>query len=94
MAYGLFILHLARKHSGHGWLLYDTAFRQQIAAGSLLAWTDLNASMMASTVLSAPDLAGGHFCPLCQAVKRLSLSLHKSPGTAGRHCISTPVRNL
>ena len=68
MAYGLIVLHLARKHGGRGWLLYDATFRQQMAAGSLLAWTDLNASMMASTVLSAADPAGGHFCPLCQAV--------------------------
>ena len=68
MAYGLIVLHLARKHGGRGWLLYDAAFRQQMAVGSLLAWTDLNASMMASTVLSAADPVGGHFCPLCQAV--------------------------
>ena len=39
-----------------------------MAASSLLAWTDLNASMMASMVLSATDLAEGHFCLLCQAV--------------------------
>ena len=68
MAYGLIVLHLARKHGGRGWLLYDAAFHQQMAAGSLLAWTDLNASMMASMVLSAADPVGGHFCPLCQAV--------------------------
>ena len=37
MAYGLIVLHLARKHGGWGWLLYDAAFRQQMAAGSLLA---------------------------------------------------------
>ena len=62
MAYGLIVLHLARKHGGRGWLLYDAAFRQQMAAGSL-AWTDLNASMMAFMVLSAADPAGGHFLP-------------------------------
>ena len=39
-----------------------------MAAGSLLAWTDLNASMMASMALSATDPVGGYFCPLCQAV--------------------------
>ena len=39
-----------------------------MAAGSLLVGTDLNASMMASTVQSAADPAGGHFCPLRQAM--------------------------
>ena len=52
MAYGLIVLH---KHGSRGWLLYDTAFHQQMAAGSLLVWTDLNTSMMAFTVLSAAD---------------------------------------
>lgn len=46
VAYGLIILHSARKHGGHGWLLYDTALHQKIAAGSPLACTDLNASIM------------------------------------------------
>ena len=68
MAYGLIVLHLARKHGGWGRLLYNTAFHQQMAAGSLLAWTDLNALKDGIHVLSAADLAGGHFCPLCQVV--------------------------
>ena len=27
-AYGLIVIHLARKHGGRGWLSYDTMFRQ------------------------------------------------------------------
>ena len=39
-AYGQLVIHMARKHGGRGWLAYDTLFRQQRAAGSLLPWTD------------------------------------------------------
>lgn len=40
----------------------------QVAAGAPLRWNNLDASMMASTVLSAANPAGGLFCSLCHTV--------------------------
>ena len=51
-AYAMIIIRLSRKHSGSGWLLYDKQFRQHVTAGSTLPWADINASLMAATVLS------------------------------------------
>ena len=65
-AYGQLVIHMARKHGGRGWLAYDTLFRQQRAAGSLLPWTDINASLMAATVLgSGGESSTGKVCSLC-----------------------------
>ena len=48
------------------WLAYDTLFRQQRAAGSALPWTEINASLMAATVLgTGGEAAGGKVCALC-----------------------------
>ena len=35
-AYGMIVLQLAMKHGGCGWMSYDTAFRQQKAAGAAI----------------------------------------------------------
>ena len=55
MAYGKIIISLAQGHGGLGWAMYDSLFRQQVAAGAEPAQTQLNASLMAATVLSASN---------------------------------------
>jgi hypothetical protein len=60
-AYGQIIIHLAQKHGGKGWLSYDRLFRLQRAASSEFPWTEINTSLMASTVLTGP----GQSCSLC-----------------------------
>ena len=52
-AYGMLVIHLARKHGGRGWLAYDSMFRQQKAAGAPFKWEDLNPSLMAATVIGS-----------------------------------------
>lgn len=75
LAYGLIVLHLARKHEGRGWITYDQLFRQQAAAGSPMIWTELNSSLMAATVLGygGDSNPPGRSCSLCLA------SDHKRP---------------
>ena len=63
MAYGQIVLCLARRNRGKGWLAYDSAFHQQVLAGAPL---NLDASMMAATVLRSENV-GGLLCSLCQA---------------------------
>ena len=53
VAYALIIIQLARKHGGRGWLSYDSIFRQQLAAGAINKWSELNPSLMAATVLQS-----------------------------------------
>ena len=64
-AYGMIVLHLARKHGGSGWLLYDRQFRQQRAAGATMPWTEINPSLMAATVLSNSGGLQPRSCPHC-----------------------------
>ena len=52
LTYGVLIINLARQHAGRGWLAYDNKFRLQKAAGSMAPWTEINASLMALTVLA------------------------------------------
>ena len=59
VAYGQLIIHLSRKHSGRGWLLYDTLFRQQKAAGGAVPWSELSSSIVSLTVLETKS------CNLC-----------------------------
>ncbi len=64
-AYAMIIIRLSRKHSGSGWLLYDKQFRQHVTAGSTLPWADINASLMAATVLSHAGDRPCQSCSLC-----------------------------
>ena len=67
LAYGQIIIQMARKHGGNGWKNYDYLFRQQLAAGSNAVWSEVNPSLMASTVLgmgTGTD-AGHRLCTLC-----------------------------
>ena len=67
MAYGKIIISLAQGHGGLGWATYDSLFRQQVAAGAEPAWTQLNASLMAATVLGAGNEPQPRPCFRCQA---------------------------
>ena len=65
IAYGQLIISLWRKHGGRGWLLYDTLFRQQRAAGASYEWAELHQSMLASTVFGSGTESAGRSCALC-----------------------------
>ena len=53
MTYEKIIMSLVQRNGGLGWATYDTLFRQQVAAGAEAAWSQLNLSLMAATVLGA-----------------------------------------
>lgn len=50
--YGQVIVHLAQKHGGNGWQVYDCLFCQQFTAGANHPWAELYPSLMAATVLA------------------------------------------
>ena len=70
MTYGRLILREAQRHGGMGWLEYDRVFRQQAAVESATRWSELNLSLLASTVLSA-RAGPSTFCTLCQEADHL-----------------------
>ena len=67
MAYGKIIIALAQRHGGLGWAAYDALFRQQVAAGAEAAWSQLNPSLMAATVLGAAGEQSPRPCSHCRA---------------------------
>ena len=64
-AYGQIIIHLYQKHKGSGWLAYDKLFRLQKAAGASTPWSEINPSLMASTVLGNASIGLSRSCTLC-----------------------------
>ena len=67
LAYGRLLISEARRHGGLGWVDYDRAFRQQLAANPTLPWNSLVPGLQASTLLG--QRAGqGMFCTLCRGV--------------------------
>ena len=72
MAYGKIVISLAQKHGGLGWAMYDTLFRQQVAAGADSTWSQLNPSLMAATVLGASNESSPLPCTRCQASDHLT----------------------
>ena len=67
VAYTIIVINLAWSHSGCGWLSYDALFRQLKAAGGVFPWTEVNSSVMASTLLSMSGNSQGLWCRLCFA---------------------------
>ena len=63
----MIILQLIRKHGGNGGLLYDRKFRLQQAAGANLPCTDINPSLLATTVLGQAGEKPSLSCQLCMA---------------------------
>ena len=93
-AYGMLILHLARKHTGSGWLVYDHQFRQHQAAGANLPRANISSSLMAATVLSRAGSGPGHSCSLCLAADHTqddcALAPLKSHSTHSPHSALQP----
>ena len=66
MAYGKMIIREAGRHGGEGWKVYDTLFRQMVAADKTTPWSKLNPTLYATTFLSMRDPHGqGAQCPIC-----------------------------
>ena len=66
MAYGKMIIREAGRHVGEGWKVYDTLFRQMVAADKTIPWSKLNPTLYATTFLSLRDPHGqGVQCPIC-----------------------------
>ena len=86
-AYGQLIIHLSRKHSGRGWLLYDTLFRQQKAVGRIAPWSELSSSIVSSTVLETKScnlcFSSDHISAEC-AMRFLESQSERSQGSGGR----------
>ena len=61
LSYGRILLNLAQRHNGQGWLEYDRAFRQQVAADPSIQWNNLNPS-------HGSHCSVGPLCPHCQEV--------------------------
>ena len=68
LAYARLIIREAQRHGGQGWLDYDHAFRQQVAADPTIPWNILNPSLQASTILGRGGTNSGSFCSLCRGV--------------------------
>ena len=65
LTYAQIFIREAHRHGGASWLEYDRVLRQQAALDPALQWQNLNASLFATTILSArggPSLS----CSLCQ----------------------------
>lgn len=68
LAYARLIIREAQRHGGPGWLDYDRAFRQQIAADPSLRWNTLLPGLQAATMLGQQAARQGPFCTLCREV--------------------------
>ena len=58
MAYGKMIIREAGRHGGEGWKVYDTLFRQMVAADKTTPRSKLNSTLYATTFLSMCDPHG------------------------------------
>lgn len=67
LAYARLLIGEARRHGGMGWVDYDRAFRQQLAADPSLPWNTLIPGLQASTLLNQRT-GQGMFCTLCRGV--------------------------
>ncbi len=75
----------AQHHGGQGWLDYDQAFRQQVAADPSVRWNTLIPGLQASTILGRGTPTAGSFCTLCRGVDHTCLQcaltcLQPAPG--------------
>ena len=69
LTYARFVLDLAWKHGGWGWLKYDKTFRKQMAHNTGYTWGELNPSLLAYSILGADNGGQGRkgmWCTLCQ----------------------------
>lgn len=68
LAYARLLIKEAQRHGGLGWLDYDRAFRQQVAADPTMRWNTLIPGLQASTILGQRQAGSGIFCTLCRQV--------------------------
>ena len=69
LAYMRLIIQQAQRQNGLGWMDYDKAFRQQVAADPTMKWNAINPGLLTSTMLGPRQSAGPNsFCTLCRAV--------------------------
>ena len=68
LAYARSIIREALRHGGQGWMDYDRAFRQQVAADSSIPWNTLLPGLQAATILRHGRGHGATFCTLCRGV--------------------------
>ena len=66
LAYARLIIREALRHGGQGWLDYDRAFRQQVAADPSMRWNTLLPGLQAATILGRGGGQGLAFCTLCR----------------------------
>ena len=99
MAYGKIIISLAQRHGGLGWATYDTLFRQQVAAGAEAAWSQLNPSLMAATVLGTAGEQSPRPCSHCRSSDHKTqecalapLDLNQAPAAARSSARFRPYR--
>ena len=62
-AYQATLIGEARRWGGRGWLLYDSAFHQQITSFDAVDFSKINQSLYSTTFLAYG--AGAKFCPEC-----------------------------
>ena len=62
LAYQAMIINEARRSGGRGWLLYDTAFRQQIVSFEAVDFSKINQSLYSTTILVYGSVKP-RFCP-------------------------------
>ena len=68
LAYARHIIREDLRHGGAGWLDYDQAFRQQVAADPSLCWNTLHLGLQVLTKLGQGTGQGMLFCTLCWGV--------------------------
>ena len=62
---------------GQGWLLYDSALRQQITCFDTVDSSKINQSLYSTTFL--PYGAGAKFCPECMIADHSAGAVHIAP---------------
>ena len=77
LAYGRLLIREANRHDGQGWMDYDRAFRQQVAADPSLPWNTLHPGLQAATILGQRSGQGqGLLSTLCRGSDHSGLSVH------------------
>ena len=102
MAYLQLVVHEAQYHSGMGWLLYDTCFRQLAAHlpgahSPAIIWSQLHASLYAATILAMDQSPASH-CLHClepeYSTAACALCPHQKPGdTTEANCNTSAKLN-
>ena len=85
LAYARLIIREAQRHGGNGWLDFDWAFRQQLAADPSRRWNNLEPGLQAATMYGQAA-AQPTFCTLCRGTD------HTRPQCALTYLYPQPLR--